>query len=167
MGYFAGDSAWVVDGKLNVDQGRKDYMDLCIDLYQNDMTAYVASWSTTWYQGMSGAIPVIDASTDVWNEEQMEEASESGNTTEVFAYGLPSWGVLTMREPPLQKNLSARESRHPPGTVLKPSERLHALCIRLFATAQPAERLPAGHPVSTGFVFSICTICRRTTAGCQ
>ncbi|OUN24985.1 ABC transporter substrate-binding protein [Blautia sp. An81] len=98
LGFFAGDSAWVVDGKLNVDQGRKDYMDLCIDLYQKDMTAYVASWSTTWYQGMSGPIPVIDSSTDVWNEEQMQEASESGQTTEVFAYGLPSWGVLTMRD---------------------------------------------------------------------
>ena len=50
------------------------------------------------YQGMSGPIPVIDSSTDVWNEEQMQEASESGQTTEVFAYGLPSWGVLTMRD---------------------------------------------------------------------
>lgn len=98
MGYFAGDAAWVIDGKLNVDQSRKDYMDLCIDLYQKDMTAYVDTWSTTWYQGMSGDIPVIDSSTSVWDEEQMEEAAESGETTQVFAYGLPSWGVLTMRD---------------------------------------------------------------------
>ncbi len=98
MGYFSGDSAWVADGKLNVDEDRQAYMDLCIDLYQNDMTAYVDTWSTTWYQGMAGEIPVIDSSTSVWDEEQMEEAAQSGETTEVFAYGLPSWGVLTMRD---------------------------------------------------------------------
>lgn len=98
MGFFSGESAWVQDGKLVIDQDRKDYMQLCIDLYQNDMTAYVPTWSTTWYQAMSGPIPVIDASTDAWDEEQMENAAESGKTTEVFAYGLPSWGVLTMRD---------------------------------------------------------------------
>lgn len=96
MSYCSGNSAWVVDGKLNVDEGRQEFMDLCIDLYQNDMTAYVAAWSTTWRQAMGGPIPVIDASTNVWDEEEMEEAAESGNTTEVFAYGLPSWGVITM-----------------------------------------------------------------------
>lgn len=98
LAYFAGDAAWVKDGKLNIDQSRKDYMDLRINLYQNDMTAYVDTWSTTWYQGMSGEIPVIDSSTSVWDEEQMEEAAKSGETTQVFAYGLPSWGVLTMRD---------------------------------------------------------------------
>ena len=98
MGYFSGESAWVQDGKLVIDQDRKAYMQLCIDLYQNDMTAYVPTWSTTWYQAMSGPIPVIDSSTDAWDEEQMEDAAASGKTTEVFAYGLPSWGVLTMRD---------------------------------------------------------------------
>lgn len=98
MNYWAGDSAWVVDGKLNVDDDRLAYMDLCVDLYQNDMTAYVDSWSTTWYNAMGGEIPVIDASTSVWDDEAMEEASKSGKTTSVFAYGLPSWGVLTMRD---------------------------------------------------------------------
>ena len=98
MGYFSGESAWVQDGKLVIDQDRKDYMQLCIDLYQNDMTAYVPTWSTTWYQAMGGPIPVIDSSTNAWDEEQMKDAAESGKTTEVFAYGLPSWGVLTMRD---------------------------------------------------------------------
>lgn len=28
----------------------------------------------------------------------MKEAAASGNTTEIFAYGLPAWGVLTMRD---------------------------------------------------------------------
>ena len=40
INYFSGDSAWVIDGVLNVDQARYDYMDLVIDLYQKDMTAY-------------------------------------------------------------------------------------------------------------------------------
>lgn len=98
MNFFSGDSAWVVDGKLNVDQARKDYMDLCVNLYQKDMTAYVDSWSTTWYQAMSGSVPVIDSDTSVWDEKQMKEAEKNRKTTEVFAFGLPSWGVLTMRD---------------------------------------------------------------------
>lgn len=99
MNYFAGDSAWVVDGKLNVDQDRYDYLDLCVDLYQAGMTAYVDSWSTTWYNAMAGEIPVIDAGTNVWDDAAVQEAAQaSGQTTEVFAYGLPSWGVLTLRD---------------------------------------------------------------------
>lgn len=98
MVYFTGNSPWVVDGALNLDQSRLDYMDLCVDLYQNDMTAYVDAWSTTWYQAMGGPVPIIDASTSVWDDEAMEEAAKSGDTTEIFAYGLPSWGVLTMRD---------------------------------------------------------------------
>lgn len=54
MNFFSGDSAWVIDGKLNVDQARYDYMDLCVDLYQNDLTAYANQWSTPWYQAMAG-----------------------------------------------------------------------------------------------------------------
>lgn len=65
LSYFSGDSAWVVDGKLNVDQARYDYMDLCVDLYKNDYTAY---------------------------------ATQDAQKTSVFAFGLPSWGVLTMRD---------------------------------------------------------------------
>ena len=58
MTYFSGDSAWVEDGKLKIDQARMDYLDSCVKLYQNDMTAYVAQWSTTWYQAMGGSVPV-------------------------------------------------------------------------------------------------------------
>ena len=32
MGYFSGDTAWVVDDKLNIDQARMDYMDLVVNL---------------------------------------------------------------------------------------------------------------------------------------
>ena len=46
MNVFSGDSAWVVDGALNLDQARLDYMDLSVDLYKNDLTAYASQWST-------------------------------------------------------------------------------------------------------------------------
>ncbi len=106
MNYFSGDSAWVVDGKLNVDQARLDYMDLCVDLYQNDMTAYATQWSTPWYQAMAGEVPILsqdiqngtDDSVNVWDAENFDEATKDAEKTSVFAYGLPSWGVLTMRD---------------------------------------------------------------------
>lgn len=106
MNVFSGDSAWVVDGKLNVDQSRFDYMDLCVNLYQNDLTAYANQWSTPWYQAMAGEVPILtadiqsytDDSVNVWDAESFAEATKDLDTTEVFAFGLPSWGVLTMRD---------------------------------------------------------------------
>ena len=106
INYFSGDSAWVVDGALNVDQARFDYMDLCVSLYQNDLTAYANQWSTPWYQAMAGEVPILtaaiqnyeDDSVNVWDAEGFAEATEGLETTSVFAFGLPSWGVLTMRD---------------------------------------------------------------------
>ncbi len=106
INYFTGDSAWVVDGKLNLNQARLDYMDLVIDLYQNDYTAYANQWSTPWYQAMAGEVPILtadiqnyaDDSVNVWDAEQFEEATKDLDKTEVFAFGLPSWGVLTLRD---------------------------------------------------------------------
>lgn len=106
INYFSGDSAWVIDGVLNVDQGRKDYQDLCIALYQDDYTAYANQWSTPWYQAMAGEVPILtadiqnyaDDSVDVWDAESFAEATKDLDKTEVFAFGLPSWGVLTMRD---------------------------------------------------------------------
>lgn len=98
LAYNQGNGAWVQDGKLVVDEDRKQYMDLCVNLYQKDMTAYVAAWSGTWYQGMGGTIPVIAEGTNVWDETEMEKASENSDTTEIFAYGLPAWGVTIMRD---------------------------------------------------------------------
>ncbi len=106
MNYFSGDSAWVIDGVLNVDQARYDYMDLCVDLYQKDLTAYANQWSTPWYQAMAGEVPILtadiqsysDDSVNVWDSEQFAEATADMDKTEVFAFGLPSWGVLTMRD---------------------------------------------------------------------
>ncbi|MBR1930532.1 MAG: carbohydrate ABC transporter substrate-binding protein [Lachnospiraceae bacterium] len=113
--YFSGDSAWVVDGKLNVSQSRYDYMDMVVALYQNDLTAYAAQWTAPWYQGMSGPVPILSAdimwgdwgeneegvtNLNVWDAENFN--ANVGNYTdqeaEVFAYGLPAWGVLTMRD---------------------------------------------------------------------
>lgn len=106
MNVFSGDSAWVVDDTLNVDQSRYDYMDLCVSLYQNDLTAYANQWSTPWYQAMAGEVPILtadiqsyaDDSVDVWDADEFAKATEGLDTTEVFAFGLPSWGVLTMKD---------------------------------------------------------------------
>jgi multiple sugar transport system substrate-binding protein len=106
INYFSGDSAWVIDGKLNVDQARYDYMDLVVDLYQNDLTAYANQWSTPWYQAMAGEVPILtaavqsyaDDSINVWDAEGFAEATKDLDKTQVFAFGLPSWGVLTLRD---------------------------------------------------------------------
>ena len=113
--YFSGDSAWVIDGKLNVSQSRYDYMDMCVALYQNDYTAYAAQWTAPWYQAMSGPVPVLNADVmwgdwtetedgsaalNVWDAENFNAnvGNYSDEEAEVFAYGLPAWGVLTMRD---------------------------------------------------------------------
>lgn len=97
--YFTGTEPWVVDGKVNVSQTKKDYMDLSIALYQGGYTAFATQWTTPWYQAMAGEIPVFDAETNLWDEEEREEAEKNAKEkTEVFAYGLPSWGVLVMRD---------------------------------------------------------------------
>ncbi|MCM1283017.1 MAG: extracellular solute-binding protein [Muribaculaceae bacterium] len=106
LSYFSGDSAWVIDGKLNVSQSRTDYMDLVVSLYQDDLTAYANQWSTPWYQAMAGEVPILtadiqnyaDDSVNVWDEASFNEATADMDKTSVFAYGLPSWGVLTLRD---------------------------------------------------------------------
>lgn len=102
---FSGDTAWVIDGALNVDQARYDYMDLCIELYQNDLTAYASQWAAPWYQAMDGEVPILTAETqsgtddmNIWDAESFDAATEGYDTTEVFAFGLPSWGTLTLRD---------------------------------------------------------------------
>ncbi len=115
LNYFSGDSAWVVDGKLNVDQARFDYMDMVVKLYQEDLTAYAAQWSTPWYQAMSGAVPVLTAdlqwgdwgtdadgntNLNIWDADNFNANAGKYTDTyaEVFAFGLPAWGVLTLRD---------------------------------------------------------------------
>lgn len=114
--YFSGNSAWVIDGKLNIDQSRYDYMDMCTELYKQDLTAYAAQWTAPWYQAMSGAVPILNADVmwgdwadedgdgqaalNVWDAENFNAnvGNYATETAEVFAYGLPSWGTLTMRD---------------------------------------------------------------------
>lgn len=98
--HFQTDEPWVKDGKLNVSDGRLAYKQLVNDLYNQDLTAYAAQWSTPWYQGMAGEIPILKAEDDVnvWDESEFEEGTEGRELTEIFAYGLPSWGVLIMRD---------------------------------------------------------------------
>ena len=98
ISYFANKEAWVVDDTLNVPQSRYDFMDLCINLYQGGYTANAAAWSSPWYTAMAGEIPAYDTSVNVWDEDALAEAAEGAEMTQVFAYGLPSWGVLTMRD---------------------------------------------------------------------
>lgn len=98
MNNFSGDSAWVIDGTLNVAQSRYDYMDLAVSLYQNDMTAFALQWSAPWYQSMSGPVPVLKASTNVWDETAIAADAEGAEMTECFAYGLPTWGALILRD---------------------------------------------------------------------
>lgn len=97
MNYFSNDSAWVIDGKLNLSQGRLDYMDMVVDLYQKDLTAYCAAWSTPWYQAMGGPVPMLDASSNVWDENFEEETADL-QKVEVFSFALPTWGTLTLRD---------------------------------------------------------------------
>ena len=97
LSYFSGQEAWVVDGTLNVAKERWDCMDLCIDLWEGGYTAYATPWTAPWYEAMSGQINIYEAGTNLWDAEAAE-AGKTDETTEVFAYGLPSWGVLTMRD---------------------------------------------------------------------
>lgn len=91
--------AWVKDDTLQVGQSRLDYMDLCVKLYQDNYTAFAEQWTAPWYTAMAGEIPVYEAGTDLWDDDARAEAEKKATeTTEVFSYGLPSWGVLTMRD---------------------------------------------------------------------
>ena len=81
-------------------------MDMSVALYQEDLTAYAAQWAAPWYQAMKGPVPILTAETQwgtddmpIWNgEDAFAEATEGMETTEVFAFGLPAWGVLTLRD---------------------------------------------------------------------
>lgn len=115
LSYFSGDSAWVIDGKLNVSPAREEFMDMSVQLYQEDLTAYAAQWATPWYQAMAGEVPVLTAelqggdwstnedgsvALNIWDAENFNAnvGNYTSEMTEVFAYGLPAWGVLIMRD---------------------------------------------------------------------
>lgn len=106
VSYFSGDSAWVKEGVLNLNDARKDYMNLVVSLYKDDLTAYANQWSAPWYQAMNGPVPILtadiqnyaDDSINVWDANAFAEQTKDLETTEVFAFGLPSWGVISMKD---------------------------------------------------------------------
>lgn len=48
------DVPWVVDGYLTLDSGRAQFLDVGYQLFNNDFTLKVTSWSDGWFGAMSG-----------------------------------------------------------------------------------------------------------------
>lgn len=113
LGYMTGDEAWVVDGALNLAQARLDYMDLVDALYRGGYTTFSAQWATPWYQAMNGPVAVLTAEVqwgdwgtdengntnfNIWDAENYNANVDNYATeeAEVFAFGLPAWGILTL-----------------------------------------------------------------------
>lgn len=90
--WFANNEPWVKDGKLQLTDDKKAYMDTAVSLYQDKLVAFAPEWSAAWYASMSGEIP-LNAE---WQE--LDDIDEGAEQTEVFAYALPSWGSLTIRD---------------------------------------------------------------------
>ncbi|MDO5298283.1 MAG: ABC transporter substrate-binding protein [Clostridia bacterium] len=85
-------SPWVKDGEIIVDQDRLDYFDAAVELYQNEYVAFAPEWSAAWYASMAGALPVNAG----WNDLASMDAGTP--QTQVFAYVMPSWGALIIRD---------------------------------------------------------------------
>ena len=90
--YTSGGGAWVQDGKLVLSDARLDYFRAAVKLYQEKLVAFAPEWSSAWYASMQGEIP-LNAE---WQE--LSEIDSNSETTQVFAYSLPSWGALTIRD---------------------------------------------------------------------
>lgn len=92
--WFAnGGGAWVQDNKLVLSQARLDYMDAAVKLFQDKLVAFSPEWSAAWYASMAGQIPM---NAEWAAAEDLEGIT--GDKTEVFAYTLPSWGSLIVRD---------------------------------------------------------------------
>lgn len=89
--YANAGSAWVVDGVLQVSDAKLGYMDAAVKLYQDELVAFAPEWSAAWYASMGGALPLNAG----WSDLADLEGSEM---TEIFAYSLPSWGALIVRD---------------------------------------------------------------------
>lgn len=86
-------SPWVdADGNIIVDQDRLDYFDAAVELYQNEYVAFSPEWSASWYASMAGPLP-RNAGWDA-----LEDVDASNGETQVFAYVMPSWGALIVRD---------------------------------------------------------------------
>lgn len=89
--YANAGSAWVVDGVLQVSDAKLGYMDAAVKLYQDELVAFAPEWSAAWYASMGGPLPLNAG----WSDLAELEGSEM---TEIFAYSLPSWGALIVRD---------------------------------------------------------------------
>jgi len=59
---------WIVDGKLNLDSHRAQYLDIGHALYNNDYTTKVGAWSDGWFAAMggSGDTPILGLLGPAW-----------------------------------------------------------------------------------------------------
>lgn len=73
-------------------ESRLGYLDAAVELYQKNYVAFAPEWSAAWYASMAGELPFNAG----WSD--LEEIDEDAPTTQVFAYAMPSWGALTIRD---------------------------------------------------------------------
>ena len=96
------DNPWVdSDGNIIVDEARDAYFDAAVSLYQNGQVANATEWSAPWYNSMAGPLPIIGAEDNVWEmsgDDLDAEVASGADTTQVFAYVMPSWGALIVRD---------------------------------------------------------------------
>ena len=89
--YANAGSAWVVDGVLQVSDAKLGYMDAAVKLYQDELVAFAPEWSAAWYASMGGPLPLNAGWSDL-------AELDGADMTEIFAYSLPSWGALIVRD---------------------------------------------------------------------
>ncbi|MGN0745105.1 MAG: hypothetical protein ACI4ML_00370 [Aristaeellaceae bacterium] len=93
---------WVNENnEIIIDQDRLDYFDAAVELYQKNYVAHASEWSAPWYASMAGALPVLTPDANVWEmtgDGLAAEITGGAQTTQVFSYVMPSWGVLIIRD---------------------------------------------------------------------
>lgn len=91
--YANAGAPWVKDGVLELSDAKLGYMDAAVKLYQDELVAFAPEWSAAWYASMAGELP-LNAE---WAEADDLDSLE-GDKTQIFAYSLPSWGALIVRD---------------------------------------------------------------------
>lgn len=90
---------WVVDGELVIDAELYDYLDLCKQLEEDDLSHKGSSWSETWFAGMKGELATMcyflptwglhytlkphcgEGTDDTMNDEQLKATCEANGGT--------------------------------------------------------------------------------------
>lgn len=104
--YFLDFSNWINRNDFNVEVNQFEYIDTITQLKQSGCILDYEPFSDYWYQGMEKAIPIIpdDILNDMENNSEnlgdieTDEYISGCEAKEVFAYGLPTWGVIIMRD---------------------------------------------------------------------